>query len=355
MPRNYPALAHAFYSTPWALLPAKLIEIQQFLRVKLAGPKRQKAKGKRQKEEEPRAEAQARKGDGFSQLGQVAVMQLYGVLSQKQNMLTDYSGGTSTELFGRAFDSLVQDGNCKAIVLCIDSPGGSVYGVKELADKIFAARGEKKIIAVADSLAASGAYWIGCQAGEFCCTPGGQAGSIGVFMAHDDESAAAELAGVKTTLVSAGRYKVEGNPYAPLDDEARQAMQATVDSYYGQFVDAVARGRGVSAKAVRDGYGQGRVLTAAEAKAAGMIDRVQTMEQVLARLGVGGEASARAEGGASRGSEVGRRARPWHRPAAAAPGPGGDGIAKSGKGAGQLFSKLFWPFPVLFLRVAEAC
>ena len=68
--------------------------------------------------------------------------------------------------------------------------------------------------------------------------------------------------GVKPTLISAGKYKVEGNPYAPLDEEAQGFMQSREDDYYASFTKVVARGRGVPIAQVRDGMGQGRVLGA---------------------------------------------------------------------------------------------
>ena len=86
------------------------------------------------------------------------------------------------------------------------------------------------------------------------------------------------------TLVSAGKFKVEGNPFEPLADEARGELQARVERVYADFVSAVARGRGVSAEAVRSGYGQGRVAGAKQAVALGLADRVDTLEGTIARL-----------------------------------------------------------------------
>jgi ClpP class serine protease len=94
------------------------------------------------------------------------------------------------------------------------------------------------------------------------------------------------MAGVKTTLISAGKYKVEGNPYEPLSAQARGSIQYIVDSFYGMFTKAVARGRGVSQAAVRDSYGQGRMVLAAAAVRQGMADSVATMDATLARFGV---------------------------------------------------------------------
>ena len=147
-----------------------------------------------------------------------------------------------------------------------------------------AARAQKPVVAIANSLAASAAYWIGCSASEFYVTPGGEVGSIGVWQAHQDYSKAMDEAGVKTTLISAGKFKVEGNPYAPLDEEAQGFMQSRVDDYYAAFTKAVAKGRGVPISQVRDGMGQGRVLGADAALASSMVDGIATFDDVVKKM-----------------------------------------------------------------------
>ena len=109
-------------------------------------------------------------------------------------------------------------------------------------------------------------------------------GSIGVWMAHEDWSKALAESGVMTTMISAGKFKVEGNPYKPLDEQARAFMQTRVDDYYDAFVRAVARGRGVGVQQVRDGMGQGRVLGAEQAKATGMVDDILPLAEVVRRM-----------------------------------------------------------------------
>jgi hypothetical protein len=89
------------------------------------------------------------------------------------------------------------------------------------------------------------------------------------------------MEGVDVTLISAGKYKVEGHPFGPLDKEARAEMQGKVDYYYDFFVRDVARGRGVSADDVRSGYGEGRMVTAPDAVKMGMADRIATIDQVI--------------------------------------------------------------------------
>ena len=114
----------------------------------------------------------------------------------------------------------------------------------------------------------------------------GQVGSIGVYGVHEDLSKAAERLGVKTTLISAGKYKTEGNPWEPLSDLARSEMQSKVDAHYRQFTDDVAFGRGVSPGAVVKGYGEGRMLLARPALAAGMVDEIGTLDGVLEGISI---------------------------------------------------------------------
>ena len=105
-----------------------------------------------------------------------------------------------------------------------------------------------------------------------------------MWQAHQDYSKAMDEAGVKTTLISAGKFKVEGNPYAPLDEEAQGFMQSRVDDYYAAFTKAVAKGRGVPISQVRDGMGQGRVLGADAALASSMVDGIATFEDVVKKM-----------------------------------------------------------------------
>lgn len=220
--------------------------------------------------------------------GSVAVIPISGIISQRMNMMSQISGagGTSTEKLTAQFRQALGDTNCKAIVFDVDSPGGSVEGVPELAAEIFNARKQKPISAVVNSMACSAAYWLASAATEMVCTPSGQAGSIGVYMTHQDESEALAKDGIKVTVIKAGKFKTEGNPSEPLSDEARAAFQSKVDDYYNMFIKSVAQNRGVSQASVRDGFGQGRSLLATNALKEGLVDRTGTMDDVLGKYGV---------------------------------------------------------------------
>jgi len=274
-----------FMSTPWALMPERLASIHSVLtRWSQSVPASSET---RETVAADRAARDVRSmASASSSSGGIAVLPLYGVVMQRGNMVQDVSGPgvTSTQVFSKALKAALQDGGVSQILIDIDSPGGSVYGVAELADEILAARKIKPIVAIANSMAASAAYWIGCSASELYVTPGGEVGSIGVWQAHQDMSAALDAAGVKTTLISAGKYKTEGNPYKPLDEDAIVYFQSRVDDYYNAFLDAVSKGRGVAHGAVSEDMGQGRVLGADAALSARMVDGIATMPEVIRKM-----------------------------------------------------------------------
>lgn len=269
----------AIYSTPWAILPGWLATILEIAERHAAGEKL------------GREEVAARVGGATRpanrMAGQVQVLPLFGVITPRANLMSEVSGATSAERFGAQFRQAIQDPQVGAIVLDVDSPGGAVSGVDELAQEIIRSRGQKPVVAVANHLAASAAYWIATAADEVVVTPSGEVGSVGVFAAHEDASRALDQAGVTISLISAGKYKTESSPYGPLGEEARAAIQARVNEYYDMFVKAVALGRGVKAQDVRQGFGEGRVVGAREAVKLGMADRIATLDETIARLSRG--------------------------------------------------------------------
>lgn len=282
---NHQLLVAEFLATPWALMPERLHALVSVVMRWSTGIAADVDNMVRIQADRVIRETR-RQATTAQSAGGIAVLPLYGIVTQRGNMVDDVSGPgtTSTQQFSSALRQLLADDTVSQILIDIDSPGGSVYGVAELADEIQTARAQKSVVAVANSLAASAAYWIGCSASEFYITPGGEVGSIGVWQAHQDYSRALDEAGVKTTLISAGKYKVEGNPYSPLDEEAQSFMQSRVDDYYAAFTKAVARGRGVPISQVRDGMGQGRVLGADAALAQNMVDGVATFDEVIKKM-----------------------------------------------------------------------
>lgn len=269
--KNKHLLITEFMTTPWAIQRERITAFAHVL-------------AKWEENTNGAYEAKARTPNTVVQSGSIAVLPLYGSIFQRSNMMTDYCGGTSTMQFSQMLSDAMNDPGVSQILIDIDSPGGSVYGVKELYDQISSAAQVKPIVAIANSLAASAAYWLGCAANEFYVTPGGEVGSIGVWQAHEDMSQALETEGVKITLISAGKYKTEGNPYGPLDEDSTDFLQSRVDDYYSMFVSAVAQGRSVPEDDVLNGMGQGRVLGATDALAQKMVDGVATFDEVISLM-----------------------------------------------------------------------
>ncbi|MCK1577810.1 S49 family peptidase [Bradyrhizobium sp. 174] len=192
----------------------------------------------------------------------------------------------STLRLSQIMGRLAADPTIETIFLDIDSPGGYVTGTQEAADAVFAARKKKSVVALINPLAASAAYWIASQAETIIGVPSADIGSIGVFMCHYDCSAMLADLGVKPTYIYAGEYKTEGNSSQPLSEEGKAFYQSEVDGTYSDFINAVARGRGVSAQTVLDKFGKGRVYGAPQAKKLGMIDDISTIQGALANWGI---------------------------------------------------------------------
>jgi len=274
---KYPHLLQAVFNSPWAILPETLATIMEVVRYR--------ADGGVLTAEEIQARIGSARRPVARQAGSIAVLPLHGPIAQRMNLMTAVSGGTSTEIFGRQFAALIAEPSIKAVVIEVDSPGGSVFGVDELATEIFKARGTKPVIAQVNSMMASAAFWIGAAADEIVVTPGGFIGSVGVKMPHTDISGQQEKEGIKTTIISAGQFKDEDNEFEPLSEDTRAALQVIVDSVYDRFIASLARSRGVKQAAVRSGFGEGRMLPAPAAVEAGMADRVGTMRETLESLG----------------------------------------------------------------------
>ncbi|MGO8093215.1 S49 family peptidase [Rhizobium leguminosarum] len=301
MTTRFPHLRAAIMQQPWAIMPERLEAIAEVIErrvegIRLSPEEIAAVKGERR----PNGVASyfdastghaldvsaATPGGSSPAASVIAVISFFGIVAQHASQVDDISGpgGTSTERVANSYRAAKNDPSVKAIVINFDSPGGNVSGVQVLADEIFNGRGEKPVIAQVNSLCASAAYWVASSCDEIVMTPGAMAGSIGVYSLHQDVSKAVDAAGLKFTFISAGKYKVEGNAFEPLSDEASQAAQSNVDAFYNDFVSAVARGRGVSVGDVTGGFGEGRVVKDKQAVKAGMADRVDTLDGTIRRL-----------------------------------------------------------------------
>ena len=267
---RYEQIVKSIEQTVWAIHQPKLEEIIGVVEARSRGVTPESALGA-----DRWAALEARRTAHLGRQGRIHVLGLQGTISQRVGLMTG-SGGTSTDEFGREFDQALGDPDVKAILIDVDSPGGSVFGVHELSQKIYESRGKKPIVAIANSEAYSAAYYVASAADELWVTPTGMVGSIGVLSMHVDWSRSNEQQGIGVTYIHAGKYKVEGNPDRPLDKEARAEMQRHVDRYYRMFVESVARNRSTTVERVESEFGQGRIVGANDGIRHAMADHAGT-------------------------------------------------------------------------------
>lgn len=218
------------------------------------------------------------------QARRVAVVPISGMISKSFDVMCWLFGGTACDEISMAMDILCDMPDVETILLKIDSPGGSTYGVEELSQKIYSLRAKKRILAIADPMACSAAYYIGTAAEKFYCIPSGDVGSVGVYRIHVDESKALEAEGVTVSVIQAGKYKAEGMPFRPLSDDAKAFLQADVDRIYAKFLADVGRNRGISAQTVAEKHGQGRPVAGPDAISAGMVDGLTTFDSLYSSV-----------------------------------------------------------------------
>jgi capsid assembly protease len=264
-------------TSPWAVLPDQLREIQSIYATHLKGDKIDIAA------------IEARLGRPLAndqqtydiRPGGVAVLTLEGVMAPKANLMMQISGGVSTQMATTQIESAIADPRVTSLVLAIDSPGGSVFGTPELAATVAELAKIKPIVTVSDATLASAAYWVGSAANAvFISGPTVQVGSIGVVSSHNYDPRAAGT----TTEITAGKYKRIDSTAAPLTEEGRAYMQSQVDHLYSVFVDAVAVNRGATPQAVLEQMADGRVFIGQQAVDRGLVDGFATVDAVVQML-----------------------------------------------------------------------
>jgi signal peptide peptidase SppA len=275
-PNRYERIVRAVMAERWAIQESKFRQIEALLELRVRG-------GHVDEESIRAIVADSRKAAGGTRQGAVAVIPIFGVIGHRMDLFSEMSGGTSTLGISKAFRQALADPEIGSIVLEVDSPGGAVSGVAELAEEVFAARGQKPVVAVANTLAASAAYWIATQADELVVSPSGEVGSIGVFALLENWQGFFEREGIQHTLVRNGENKAEINDFSAPTPEALAHLQAQVDEVGAVFIKAVARGRNVATSMVRGEFGQGRTFLAKQAVKLGMADRIGTLDEAVAR------------------------------------------------------------------------
>jgi signal peptide peptidase SppA len=222
---------------------------------------------------------------GYTVDNGVAIVPIEGVLSKRMNLMSYFSGGTSTQELQQTLDAVAKDPAVHSVILSIDSPGGEVDGTQLAANAISELNKTKQVIAFVDGQADSGAYWLASQASKiFMADDTTEVGSIGVVISHVDRSKANEMAGRKVTEVTAGKYKRVASTHNPLTPDGHQALQNQVDPVYTVFVDDIAEGRGVSVDTVLSDMADGRIFIGQQAIDAGLVDGVSSIPAIVAQL-----------------------------------------------------------------------
>ncbi len=187
-------------------------------------------------------------------------------------------GGTSSLRTQRALQMAADDEEVDAIIMIVDSPGGTVAGSRELADKIDQVDALKPVFGHSDDLSASAGYNVLSRTRRITANESSLIGSIGTVAKLVDSSKRAEEQGYKVHVLSTGKHKGTGIAGAPIDDEQLAAEQKLINDLGGQFVASVNRARGLNLK-LGEGAADGRVFIAKEAKELGLIDDVASLEQ----------------------------------------------------------------------------
>ena len=214
----------------------------------------------------------------------IAVVSVIGTLVSRSGYLDATSGLLSYGDIADAIASAMDDPSVRGVILDVDSPGGEVGGLFDLAERIGAikAASDKPLWAVANESALSAAYAIASTADRLYVTRTGEVGSIGVVAVHVDESGADAKAGLSWSFVFAGEQKIDGNAHEPLSERARDTIQADVDQLYAELCGLVATNRGLTVETVR---GTNAAVYRGElAVRAGLADRVGTLDVAIADM-----------------------------------------------------------------------
>ena len=278
MKNRYPLLAARIFNAPHMIEQAKALEIVAGLEPYFLGqalpPK-------------PEAYADGGEGDSESKPYQVtpsgtAIISIRGTLVQRSSWMGAWSGLTGYDRIRGDLDAALDDPEVRAVLFDIDSPGGEVAGSFALAKAIQAAGDIKPVWAVANERAYSAAYLLACAAQKLYAPASAGVGSIGVIALHLDRSKAERTAGLKYTAIYKGARKNDFSPHEPLSDEAMGVIGAQLDQLYSQFVEFVARARGLSPQEVAQT--EAGCFLGPEALELGLIDGVMEFEEVLAEL-----------------------------------------------------------------------
>jgi signal peptide peptidase SppA len=289
-------------SGPWGILPEALQAVASTYRSYIEDPHATGFDAAQQPGGETKSGAPYENAEG------VAILTLGGILAPHPDLITFLFDGTSLDSVTQGFRRAQADPKVTAILLYIDSPGGLVQGVQELAKEIMASRGKKPIIAFTDGLMASAAYWIAAAADRvFISGNTTLVGSIGIVASHVDFSGAERLAGRKVTPIVAGRYKGIAHEHAPLTDQGARYMQDQVNYLYKVFIRDLTAFRSAlepwaadESETNRAPWADGKLFVGSQAIDARLVDGVRNISELIGIYGSGRTSpTARATGEAA--------------------------------------------------------
>ena len=211
--------------------------------------------------------------------GEIALVRIQGMLMDSQNIV-------------RQLSNYRHNPNVRGIVLRIDSPGGAVAPAQEIYNEIMKLKADHKTVyASMGTVAASGGYYIACAANYVLANPGTLTGSIAAVMAFSNIEELTDKIGVKPIIIKSGKYKDVGSPLRGMKLEERKLLQSVVDDVHQQFVQAVAKGRGLPVSEVNE-IADGRIMTGQQALTLKLVDEMggleKTIELLAKKIGVKG-------------------------------------------------------------------
>jgi len=207
----------------------------------------------------------------------VAVIRVDGIIAGSGSSIDGY---ITPENFLDQFQQALDDDSVKAILLRVDSPGGTVAASEEIAEYVKGS--DKPVVISIGDVGASGAYMVSSQADEIWAMPGSAVGSIGVITEIPNVEGLLSKVGVEFTVITAGKYKDAGSPFRPLTPEETALIQGEVDEAYTQFIDIVAEGRKIPRSEV-ESLATGWAWSGETAKKLGLIDKLGTYQAALDR------------------------------------------------------------------------
>ena len=195
----------------------------------------------------------------------VGVIPVVGVIGKSLSPLEKMMGAVDVNDLSETVDAFAANPDVQKIAFQVSSPGGTVTGVEELANKVRSIG--KPTLAYTDSEMASAAYWIASAADRVVSSPSATVGSIGVYIAIPDYSAAAEMAGIKMVVIKSGKFKGAGIEGTSLDEGQLANLQESVDTIHAEFKAAVNMKR----KMVKAEAMEGQTFSGKQAAAQGLV------------------------------------------------------------------------------------